>query len=134
MANGKPAKGESANDDRGRMEYALRTTHHAPRPHTAPKICVTTVAQRPVLHTVVVNLWRNQAADPDGGRVHVTNTPITDPWPVVDGYDDRSWIENGLFRTSKQFWQLTRWFPQKTEASVQSHLTFGVMLLAVATA
>ena len=90
--------------------------------------------QRPVLHTVVVNLWRNQAADPDSGRVYVTNTPISDPWPVVDGYDDRSWIENGLFRNSKQFWRLTRWFPQKTEAGVQSHLTFVVMMLAVATA
>jgi hypothetical protein len=91
-------------------------------------------AQRPVLHTVVVNMWRNRAADPDGGRVYVTNTPSTDPWPVVDGYDDRSWIENGLFRNSKQFWQLTRWFPQKTEAGVQSHLTFVVMMLAVAAA
>jgi hypothetical protein len=91
-------------------------------------------AQRPVLHTVVVNMWRNQAADPEGGRVYVTNAPITDPWSVVDGYDDRSWIENGLFRNSKQFWRLTRWFPQKTEAGVQSHLTFVVMMLAVATA
>jgi hypothetical protein len=91
-------------------------------------------AQRPVLHTVVVNMWRNRAADPESGRVYVTNAPVTDPWVVVDGYDDRSWIENGLFRTSKQFWKLTRWFPQKTEAGVQSHLTFVVMLLAVATA
>jgi hypothetical protein len=91
-------------------------------------------AQRPVLHTVVVNLWRNQAADPDGGRVYVTNAPITDPWLVVDGYDDRSWIENGLFRNSKQFWRLTRWFPQKTAVGVQSHLTFVVMMLAVAAA
>ena len=91
-------------------------------------------AQRPVLHTVVVNMWRNQAADPDGGRVYVTDAPITDPWPVVDSYDDRSWIENGMFRNSKQFWRLTRWFPQKTEAGVQSHLTFVVMMLAVAAA
>ena len=59
---------------------------------------------------------------------------MRDPWTVVDGYDDRSWIENGLFRNSKQFWRLTRWFPQKTEAGVQSHLTFVVMVLAVATA
>jgi len=91
-------------------------------------------AQRPVLHTVVVNMWRNQAADPEGGRGYVTDAPITAPWPVVDSYDDRSWIENGLFRNSKQFWRLTRWFPQKTAAGVQSHLTFVVMLLAVAAA
>jgi hypothetical protein len=91
-------------------------------------------AQRPVLHTGVVNQWRNRAADPDSGRVYGTNAPITDPWPVVDSYADRSWIENGLFRNSKQFWGLPRWFPQKTEAGVQSHLTFVVMMLAVAAA
>ena len=65
---------------------------------------------------------------------YLTNATVSDPWTVVDGYDDRSWIENGLFRNSKQFWRLTRWFPQKTEAGVQSHLTFVVMVLAVATA
>jgi len=91
-------------------------------------------AQRPVLHAVIVNLWRNQTPEPDGERVYLTNAPVCDPWAVVDGYDDRSWIENGLFRTSKQFWCLTRWFPQKTAAGVQSHLTFVVMILAVATA
>jgi len=91
-------------------------------------------ALRPVLHAVIVNLWRNRMPEPDGERVHLTNATISDPWAVVDGYDDRSWIENGLFRNSKQFWRLPRWFPQKTEAGVQSHLTFVVMVLAVATA
>lgn len=91
-------------------------------------------AQRPVLHAVIVNLWRNRAPEPDGERVYLTNAAVSDPWTVVDGYDDRSWVENGLFRNSKQFWRLTRWFPQKTEAGVHSHLTFVVMMLAVATA
>ncbi len=91
-------------------------------------------AQRPVLHAVIVNLWRNRAPEPDGERVYLTNAAVSDPWAVVDGYDDRSWIENGLFRNSKQFWRLTRWFPQKTEAGVHSHLTFVVMMVAVATA
>ena len=91
-------------------------------------------AQRPVLHAVIVNLWRNRAPEPDGERVYLTNAAVSDPWAVVDGYDDRSWIENGLYRNSKQFWRLTRWFPQKTEAGVHSHLTFVVMMLAVATA
>ena len=91
-------------------------------------------AQRPVLHAMIINLWRNRAPEPDGERVYLTNAAVSDPWTVVDGYDDRSWIENGLFRNSKQFWRLTRWFPQKTEAGVHSHLTFVVMVLAVATA
>jgi len=89
---------------------------------------------RPGLTAVIINLWRNRTPDPDGERVYLTNATVTDPWTVVDGYDDRSWIENGLFRNSKQFWQLTRWFPQKTEAGVHSHLTFVVLMLAVATA
>jgi len=91
-------------------------------------------AQRPVLHAVIVHLWRNRAPEPEGERVYLTNAAVSDPWAVVDGYDDRSWIENGLFRNSKQFWRLTRWFPQKTEPGVHSHLTFVVMVLAVATA
>ena len=91
-------------------------------------------AQRPVLHAVIVNVWRNRMPEADGERVYLTNAAVSDPWTVVDGYDDRSWIENGLFRNSKQFWRLTRWFPQKTEAGVHSHLTFVVMVLAVATA
>ena len=90
--------------------------------------------QRPVLYAVIINQWRNRAPEPDGERVYLTNAAVSDPWTVVDGYDDRSWIENGLFRNSKQFWRLTRWFPQKTEAGVHSHLTFVVMVLAVATA
>jgi hypothetical protein len=90
--------------------------------------------ERPVLNAVIINLWRNQAPPQDAERVYLTNAPVTDPWTVIDGYDDRSWVENGLFRNSKQFWQLTRWFPQKTEAGVHSHLTFVAMMLAVATA
>ncbi len=89
---------------------------------------------RPGLTAVIVNLWRNRAPTRDGGRVYLTNAAVTDPWTVVDGYDDRSWVENGLFRNSKQFWRLTRWFPQKTEAGVHSHLTFVAMMIAVATA
>jgi len=89
---------------------------------------------RPGLTAVIVNLWRNRAPTLDGGRVYLTNAAVTDPWTVVDGYDDRSWVENGLFRNSKQFWRLTRWFPQKTEAGVHSHLTFVAMMIAVATA
>ncbi len=91
--------------------------------------------QRPTLNAVVVTLWRNQAPDPlDGPRVYLTNGAVDDPWLTVDGYDDRSWIENGLFRNSKQFWTLTRWFPKRTAEGVRSHLTFVVLLQAVATA
>jgi len=92
-------------------------------------------AARPALNAVVVSLWRNQVPSKDGGpRVYLTNGTVDDPWPTVDAYDDRSWVENGLFRNSKQFWRLTRWFPQKTAAGVRSHLTFVMLLVATATA
>jgi len=88
---------------------------------------------RPALNAVVVQQWHNEI--PTGGaRVYLTNWSVTNPWLVVDAYDDRSWIENGLFRQSKQFWRLTRWFPQKNEAGVRSHLVFVMLMFAVTTA
>lgn len=89
---------------------------------------------RPALNAVVVTLWRNKIPSKDGPRVYLTNAPVDDPWTIVDAYDDRSWIENGLFRNSKQFWRLSRWFPEKSEAGVRSHLTFVMLLAATATA
>lgn len=88
---------------------------------------------RPGLNAVVVRLWHNQV--PTGeARVYLTNMDVTNPWVVIDAYDDRSWIENGLFRTSKQFWQLTRWFPQRNDTGVRAHLTFVMLMIATATA
>jgi len=89
---------------------------------------------RPTLNAVVVRQWLNEDPATDQARVYLTNMAVANPWQVIDLYDDRSWIENGLFRNSKQFWQLTRWFPQKSEAGVRTHLTFVMMMVAVATA
>jgi hypothetical protein len=92
-------------------------------------------ADRPALNAVVLTQWRNQAPTTDGSpRVILTNAAITDLWQPVDAYDDRSWIENGLFRNSKQFWTLTRWFPEKSAAGVCAHLTFVMLMVATATA
>jgi hypothetical protein len=82
----------------------------------------------------VVTLWRNKTPSQEGPRVYLTNAPVDNPWTIVDAYDDRSWIENGLFRNSKQFWRLTRWFPEKSETGVHSHLTFVMLMVATATA
>jgi len=88
---------------------------------------------RPTLNAVVVETWRNQSPSSAGPRVYLTNVPVDNPWAIVDFYDDRSWVENGLFRHSKQFWHLTRWFPKKTEAGVRSHLIFVMLVNAVTT-
>jgi hypothetical protein len=89
-------------------------------------------ANRPALHAVIVRIWQNQELDHP--CIFLTNQAVDNPWLIVDLYDDRSWIENGLFRNSKQFWQLTRWFPQRNQAGVHTHLTFVMLIIAVATA
>lgn len=92
-------------------------------------------AERPALNAIVIKLWQNTLPDPETGPwVILTNGAVDAPWTPVDAYDDRSWIENGLFRNSKQFWTLTRWFPEKTAEGVQTHLTFVMLMLATATA
>jgi len=92
-------------------------------------------AERPALNAVVLKEWRNQPPPAASGpRVILTNGSVNEPWTLVDAYDDRSWIENGLFRNSKQFWTLTRWFPKKTAAGVRAHLTFVMLMVATATA
>ena len=88
---------------------------------------------RPALNAVLVRMWRNHEQQ-NGPRIYLTNNPVDDPWTIVDLYDDRSWIENGLFRNSKQFFTLTRWFPKRSAAGVRSHLTFVVLMMATATA
>lgn len=88
---------------------------------------------RPALNAVLVRVWRNQDLK-EQPRIYLTNRPVVDPWSIVDLYDDRSWIENGLFRNSKQFWHLTRHFPKRSQAGVYSHLTFVVLMVATATA
>jgi len=92
-------------------------------------------ADRPALNAVVLKIWRNETPDPKTGPwVILSNGTVDAPWTLVDAYDDRSWIENGLFRNSKQFWTLTRWSPEKTEAGVRAHLTFVMLMMATATA
>ena len=89
-------------------------------------------ADRPALNAVIVRLWNNKAADTP--RIFLTNQAVDNPWLIFDLYDDRSWIENGLFRNSKQFWHLTHWFPKRNAAGVQTHLTFVLLITAAATA
>ncbi len=89
-------------------------------------------AHRPALNAVIVRIWDNQELDTP--CVFLTNQAVDNPWLIFDLYDDRSWIENGIFRNSKQFWQLTRGFPKRTQAGVHTHLTFVMLITTVATA
>lgn len=89
-------------------------------------------ADRPALNAIIVRMWNNTLLEKP--RIYLTNGPVDLPWQIIDLYDDRSWIENGLFRNTKQFWTLTRWFPKRNAAGVSTHLTFVLLFTAVATA
>jgi len=105
---------------------------YRPAQEEAPRLAF---AERPALNAIVIKEWRNTLPEADAGPwVLLTNGTVAEPWEPVNAYDDRSWIENGLFRNSKQFWTLMRWFPQKDLAGVRTHLTFVMLMLATATA
>ncbi len=69
------------------------------------------------LNAVVVKTWNNQTPPVDKQVVFVTNGEVKDPFVVFDRYDDRSLIENNLFRETKQDWHLQD-PPKKTREGV----------------
>ena len=65
--------------------------------------------------------------------VILTNAPVDLPLKAYDAYDDRSTIENALFREAKQGWFIER--PARTTASAfraHAYLTIIIMALACA--
>ena len=54
------------------------------------------------INAVVVNRWNDKVYPAEKGPVFLTNGPVRQPLKVYDRYDDRSIIENLLFRESKQ--------------------------------
>jgi hypothetical protein len=69
------------------------------------------------LNAVVVKTWDNQTPPVDKQVVMVTNGAVKDPFVAFDRYDDRSLMENNLFRETKQDWHLED-PPQKTREGV----------------
>ena len=73
------------------------------------------------LNAVVVKEWDNNIPPVDKQVVLVTNISVKDPFISFDRYDDRSLIENNLFREVKQ----NRHFehpPKKTREGVCVHV------------
>jgi hypothetical protein len=90
-----------------------------------------TYAQHLPLNAVVVERWHGQVCDPP--PVFLTNGAVGDALGVLDDYDVRSLIENGLFREGKQPWHLEH-APMKTEAAVVVHVVFTLAVMGLATA
>lgn len=90
-----------------------------------------TYDQRPALNGVVIRQWNNHAYKTP--PVLLTNGSVEDAFEAFDDYDQRSLIENGVFREGKQPWNLQH-APMKTEAAVIVHVVFTLAVMALATA
>jgi Transposase DDE domain len=88
--------------------------------------------QGQAINAVVVRRWNNRV--PKGeGSVYLTNGSVSDPFVTFDRYDERSVIENGIFKEGKYPWHLGR-FPKKTQAAVMVHAHFTLLVMALCTA
>ena len=65
--------------------------------------------------------------------VILTNGPVQDPFVPYDGYDERSEIENGLFREAKQAWFIER-PAENTRESFRAHVYLTIITMALTTA
>jgi hypothetical protein len=65
--------------------------------------------------------------------VILTNGPVNKPFKAYDGYDDRSEIENGMFREAKQAWFIER--PARNNADAfRSHVYLTLVVMALSAA
>ena len=85
------------------------------------------------LNTVVVKTWDNKTPPLEKQVVFVTNIGVKDPFLTFDRYDDRSLMENKLFREVKQNWYFEH-PPKKTKEGVyiQAYMTMGMKALTTA--
>jgi hypothetical protein len=85
------------------------------------------------LNAVVVKTWDNNTPPVDKQVVLVTNGDVQDPFIAFDRYDDRSLIENNLFRETKQNWCLQH-PPKKSKEGVWVQVYVVMAMKALSTA
>ena len=85
------------------------------------------------LNAVVVKTWDNKTPQFEKQVVFVTNIDVKDPFITFDRYDDRSLMENKLFREVKQNWHFEH-PAKKTKEGVyiQTYMTMGMKALTTA--
>ncbi len=82
------------------------------------------------INVVVVIEWEGKNYGKDNWVVYLTNMKVDTPIKVFDEYDERSIIENSLFKESKQGWFIKH-APQKTERALQVHAFFTLAVFAL---
>ena len=85
------------------------------------------------LNAVVVKSWDNKTPPLDKQVVLVTNGEVKDPFVAFDRYDDRSLMENNLFRETKQNWHLES-PPKKSREGVFVQVYMVMAMKALTTA
>jgi len=85
------------------------------------------------LNAVVVKSWDNKSPPLDKQVVLVTNGAVKDPFVAFDRYDDRSLMENSLFRETKQNWHLEN-PPKKSREGVFVQVYMVMAMKALTTA
>lgn len=83
------------------------------------------------INAVVVLEWDGKEKN---NHVYLTNGSVTDPFEAFDSYDDRSLIENSLFKEGKGPWNLLQYFPQRNKQGVLVHVYFTMSVMALTTA
>ena len=83
------------------------------------------------VNAIVVTQWENHNYGWEKSKVFVTNMDvIKDPFAAFDAYDERSIIENSLFRETKQCLNLK--YPiKKTKEGMHLHLIFTMSIFAL---
>ena len=85
------------------------------------------------LNAVVVKEWDNKIPPVEKQVVLVTNISVKDPFITFDRYDDRSLIENKLFREVKQNWHFEH-PAKKTREGVYVHVYMVMAMKALTSA
>lgn len=83
------------------------------------------------INAIVVTQWENHNYGWEKSKVFVTNQEVgQDPFLALDAYDERSIIENSLFRQTKQSLHLQ--YPiKKTKEGMHLHLIFTMSVFAL---
>lgn len=82
------------------------------------------------INAVVITKWKNHDYGWDKAKVFLTNMDVKDPFVAFDAYDERSFIENSLFRQSKQNLYL-KYPMKKTKEGIHLHLIFTMAVHAL---
>ena len=85
------------------------------------------------LNAIVIKKWGNKKPRKGKAAVFITDLPVNNPFIGYDLYDDRSLIENCLWREEKQKWYLKN-PPKRTGEGVAIHTFLTMTVFALATA